>query len=83
MTTITASSVTLIQATVLDPDLFLVCVLTLWENLQDWLSTQIQIFTPLSRDNIVFDINMDHRLTGKTFYPYLQMEEEKSCFVCV
>lgn len=71
MTTITASSVTLIQATVLDPDLFLVCLLTLWENLQDWLSTQIQIFTPLSRDNIVIGINMDHRV--KTFHPYLQM----------
>lgn len=80
MTTITASSVTLIQATVLVPDLFLVCVLT-WENLQDWLSTQIQIFTPLSRDNIEFGINMDDRVTGKTFHPYLQMEEEKSRFV--
>jgi len=39
--------------------LFFHCIYsgTLWEDLQDWLSTKIQL-TPLARENVVFGVNL-------------------------
>ena len=40
--------------------LFFDCLytMTFWEDLQDWLSTKIQLLNPLTRENIVFGINI-------------------------
>ena len=63
--------------------LFFHCIYsgTLWEDLQDWLSTKIQL-TPLKRENVVFGVNLKPDYPGKILHPHIQMEKNKTIFLC-
>lgn len=74
--------------------LFFHCMysMTFWEDLQDWLSTKNDFLDFLTRENIVFVINMKDIKSdfieqpdtpGKMFHPRIRMEENETPFLCL